>query len=464
MLNADCYQEWLEAAIAVDQRNGSQRWRQTERSGHFDYLSIRRRLDHLRKLRARHDYPGLLFTLNEGIHGNVDGMGNPELFRHCRVGTKHLIEEYVDEVVDALKVLATLPGDVLSRDLMEDFFDRAHHCFGQSALMMSGSGMLLYFHVGVAKSLWQHDLLPNIISGSSGGAVVGSMLATHEDKKLDGIFDAGHLAQEFEPTRAGFWQKVHPKIMKVEQVEIILNRLVPDMTFQEAYESTRRCVNISIAPAEAQQTSRLLNTITSPNVLIRESILASTALPGFFAPVALKARGESGDRTDYQPARKWVDGALSDDLPARRLARLYGVNHFIVSQTNPHVIPWVSDSKRSNATIDLVKLAATRTAREWINVAASVLRKPLSNKPGLNRAASTALAILNQDYIGDINILPPFRFHKPTRLLSHLSEQEIADLIAMGERSTWPKIEMIRLQTKISRNLEQIRQENGWVN
>jgi hypothetical protein len=34
----------------------------------------------------------------------------------------------------------------------------------------------------------------------------------------------------------------------------------------------------------------------------------------------------------------------------------------------------------------------------------------------------------------------------------------------MGERSTWPKIEMIRLQTKISRNLEQIRQENGWVN
>ena len=33
------------------------------------------RLDRLRSMRAKHDYQGLLFNLNEGIHGNMGGMG-----------------------------------------------------------------------------------------------------------------------------------------------------------------------------------------------------------------------------------------------------------------------------------------------------------------------------------------------------------------------------------------------------
>ena len=69
----------------------------------------------------------------------------------------------------------------------------------------------------------------------------------------------------------------------------------------------------------------------------------------------------------------------------------------------------------------------------------------------------TVLSVINQDYVGDINILPPYRIHRPTKLLAHLSEKEILALIEMGERATWPKIEMIRIQTRISRSLERIR-------
>ena len=46
--------------------------------------------------------------------------------------------------------------------------------------------------------------------------------------------------------------------------------------------------------------------------------------------------------------------------------------------------------------------------------------------------------------------------HRPTKLLAHLSEKEIMSLIRMGERATWPKIEMIRIQTSISRTLADI--------
>ena len=70
-----------------------------------------------------------------------------------------------------------------------------------------------------------------------------------------------------------------------------------------------------------------------------------------------------------------------------------------------------------------------------------------------------ALSVLNQDYVGDINILPTNRFFNPFKILAYLSVEEIRDLIASGERSTWPRMEMIRIQTRISRTLRRILQD-----
>jgi TAG lipase/steryl ester hydrolase/phospholipase A2/LPA acyltransferase len=143
-------------------------------------------------------------------------------------------------------------------------------------------------------------------------------------------------------------------------------------------------------------------------------------------------------------------------MPAKRLARLYGVNHYIVSQTNPHVIPFVADGKKRQDALSMIKDASIKTARAWYNVGATTLEKPLSLSPSLARYSSIAQSIINQDYIGDINILPPTRFFNPFRLLDYRSVTEIMELIATGERATWPKIEMIRIQTRISRTLEHI--------
>ena len=151
MDNASSYEEWKEAAIAYDESVGNDRWRLRDSSRDYDYVSIRIRLDRLRSMRAKHDYHGLLFNLNEGIHGNMGGMGNSDLYHRAKFGTKKLVEDYVDEIVDALELLGDPDLDEISYEEKLDFFRRAQHCFGQSALMMSGSGMLLYFHVGVLR-------------------------------------------------------------------------------------------------------------------------------------------------------------------------------------------------------------------------------------------------------------------------------------------------------------------------
>jgi NTE family protein len=458
MDQAESYEQWSEAARGFDIATGMDRWRMRDQSSQFDNVSIRIRLDRLRAMRARHDYRGLLFTLNEGIHGNMGGMGKSALYERAAFGTKQLIHDYVDEIVDALETLASPAVEEISFEEKLEFFRRAHHCFGRTALLMSGSGTLLYFHVGVVKALWEQRLLPDIMSGSSGGSIVGSMLCTHNDKELGKIFTPEFLLSEVEQ-EVGLLSSLgrfRPRMLQVDEVQLMIERLIPDMTFQESFEHSGRMLNVSVAPAETHQTSRLLNATTSPNVLIHKSVMASAAVPGVFPPVTLEARDKWGDRQPYLPSRKWVDGSVSDDLPTKRLARLYGVNHYVVSQANPAVLPFVTDGRRQSGTLGILTNATRRTAREWLNAGAAIMHKPLSREGTLSRVANTALSMVNQDYIGDVNILPRNRFYNPLKLLAHLTPREIMNLVSSGERAAWRKMEMIRVQTHISRALDGI--------
>jgi TAG lipase/steryl ester hydrolase/phospholipase A2/LPA acyltransferase len=449
---ASSYPEWLDAARASDERNRRDHWRKRDHSQQYDYVSIRIRLDRLRSLKARHDHRGLLYTLNEGIHGNMGGMGRAGLYGHALSGTKVLIEDYIDEIVHTLELLAGEDVGDISPEEKLNFFRRANHCFGHSAFMLSGSGSLLYFHMGVARAMLEADLLPTIISGSSGGSIVGSIICSHTDEELRELMKPEAFLEQL-PASAKQRGNPDPAVIP------------DDLTFQKAFEKTGRAMNVSIAPAETHQTSRLLNAITSPSVLMRSAVMASCAVPGVFSPVTLQALDDHGQPQSYLPSRRWVDGSMSDDLPAKRLARLYGVNHYIVSQTNPHVLPFVTDGRRKQTSLGLLQSAGLRSAREWFNAVTMILDRADKKNGVITRTTSLMRSIINQDYVGDINILPDYRFINPKSLLGFPGEKKVLELIAMGERCTWPKLEMMRLQTKISRTLQEIlqRYEKGSV-
>lgn len=458
MASATCYEDWKEAAIEHDEVSGAARWRQIDQSRRYDFVSIRSRLDHLRTLRDHDDDRGLLFTLNEGIHGNMGGMGRSELYGKSKFGTKQLIEDYVEEVALALEHLASPEVDSIGFEEKLDFFQRASHCFGRSALMLSGSGTLLYFHLGVAKALWHERLLPAIISGSSGGALIGSVICASSDDELDQLLKPDTLPGLDEPS--GLVDRAlkifqHERITAADIWET-LEEFLPDYTFEESFKRTGRHMNVSVAPAENHQKSRLLNADTSPNVYMREAVMASTAVPGFFPPVILMAKNDKGERQAYHSSRKWVDGSVSDDLPAKRLARLYGVNHYIVSQTNPLVMPFIDTTKRKTDALSELKYAAIDTARTWVNAGAAIFEKPLGIFPEVQRVTSSALSVINQSYLGDITISPLNKLHNPLKALSWRTREEISQLVADGERATWPRIERVRIQTRISRTLDPI--------
>lgn len=450
--NAGNYETWRAACLEHDRLSGAEDWKLDDASPYYDYSLIRMRLNELRQARARNDVEQLVFNLHEGLHGNLGNIANPHLYKVAKFGTKRLVSEYLEEVESCLEFLCDndFPGFSFQRKL--EFFRGTGQAFGCSALLLSGGAALGMFHLGVIKTLWEQKLLPTVMSGTSTGSIMVSVLGTHTDEELADIFDPGYLYVE--AFRVVGWKgllKGKP-LLRGDQLETCLEKNVMDLTFEEAFNRTGRYINITVSPADPHQESRLLNAKTSPNVLVRKASLASCAVPGIFPSVTLWAKNIKGEKVPYIPSRKWVDGSIKNDLPVTRLARLYGVNHTLVSQTNPHVLPFLS---RKGAH------SFSHYFQEWLTANWSLnagfildtLRKNIRNNEWA-LLIDKAHSIVSQRYSGDINLVPPRQPANIMRLFKNATPKEVARFIEVGERATWPRLEQIRNSTIISRTFE----------
>ena len=455
---AESYDDWLLAARAHDALTGKAEWRQEEPSELYDHAQIRYRLDRLKKFRKQQDWQGLLYALNEGIHGNMGGMGKSVLYRQAKSGTKVLVEQYIQEIDDALRLLAELPEEIIPTQQKLDFFYRSNVCYGRSALMLSGGGVLGFLHVGVVSELLRHGLLPRVISGSSAGSIVAAALAAYTDEEMAELDLIGLLESGEAEGRGVIRQFVSllGSRLTAEDTEQLISATIPDLTFAEAYAKTGRQVSITVAPAEPHQRSRLLNAVSSPNVYLRSAAMASCAIPGVFPAVMLQAKNEKGEAQPYLPARRWVDGSVADDLPAKRLSRLFSTNHYIVSMVNPIARAFLPRDERVRPLRQAATSLGMGIGREVLNFYRGVAKRYGDNWPKFNMMMHSVHALLDQEYSGDINIVPKFRFQNPLNLISQPTEAELRQLVKEGERATYSRIEPIRRCTQISRTLEEI--------
>lgn len=454
MDSAVSYGEWLECAGAHDKLSGAMDWRRRKETRLYDHGSIEARLKRLRKLRRGGDDRRLLFALNEGIHGNMDGMGRAALYRRAHSGTKTLISDYVDGICDSLEHIASPSASGIAIGERLHFFQRASHCYGRSALMLSGGGTLGFFHLGVLKALIEQGLCPEVISGASAGAFVAGIVGTRSDEEFLDLFRDGYLADELTANRndikLGFFRREKPDMAAVKDD---MSRLIPDMTFLEAYEKTGRAINITISPAEPHQTSRLLNHMASPNVTILSAVMASSALPGIFPAVQLEARNDEDEVVPYLPTRRWIDGSLSQDLPAKRLARLYGVNHFVVSQVMPGLGRERDAQPGLQKTLSDASVAATKQMLRGMFDALQARRRVPAP---VGSAMNMINGLIDQQFTGDINIFPRYGYASLGKVLRMLNREEMLALFRSGERATWPKLPMIECTTRIGRCLDRI--------
>lgn len=453
MAKALDYPSWRTHAVALDALEGMDVWKGNAISPFYQYELIQQRLVNLKKWRKAGDWAQLIFSLREGLHRNLGNLADPELYRHTHMGTKFLIDDYITEVVSLLNYLCDhdIPELPYAQKLM--FFRHTGQSFGRSALMLSGGANMGMFHIGVIKALREQKLLPRVVSGSSAGSVIAALLGTRSDSELDALFQGENM--DFHS-----WQRLSPRemwrqksIMDIRQLEHFLRSNIGEYTFEEAFKKTRRIINITVSPVDTNHRSRLLNYLTTPHMLVWSAVLASCSVPGLFPSVMLMTKDRLGKEKPYMASVRWVDGAIRSDLPAQRLGELYNVNHHIVSQTNPHVLPFITDQTRKEGwtrfLTDLVKGEVQYRSKQMLQLASYGMERGI-----VKTMMEGIVAIVDQQYYGDVTIHPKVQFKDYRRVLGNISLKNYKDWVLAGERATWPKIAMIRDQTTIGQTLE----------
>lgn len=448
--NANDYAEYKEACEAHDELSGASEWKAKDACRDYDYRLIRKRVQRIKLAKSRGDAAGLMSILHEGIHGNLGNIANPNLCHRSKIGTKHLIQEFIDQVCAALDFI--YQADETDVDFFEklSFFEETAHAYGQSCLMLSGGAGLGFFHCGVVKSLHEHHLLPDVVSGASAGSIIASLIGTRTDDELSDALTPEVIYERFHSWK--IWNGMGRKsLLDSTNLENALIELFDLMTFEEAFEKTGRHITVTVSPSDLHQYSRLLNAKTSPKAIITQAVRASCAIPVVFSPVQLKAKNQQGEVVPYIPNRRFADGSLMADMPFQRLSRLYGVNHSIVSQTNPLAVPFLSRKKANTVGIGSITWRhATNIAKLNSIYAFDVMESLITNKTaklGIHKVRS----IVDQQYVGDVNILPKRGFSSLKHILSNPSEKSIKELIDGAERATWPEIDLIKRNTQISK-------------
>ncbi|KAI8149462.1 acyl transferase/acyl hydrolase/lysophospholipase [Fennellomyces sp. T-0311] len=455
------YEQWAEAAAVLDDLEGLDAWKRDPVDKEYDWELIQTRLEQLQRVReTTQSQSAMIFALRTSLSRNLGDMGNPKLYSHSRIGTKALISSYIEEVVRQLNWVCDEPSPDLDLRAKHDFFMTIRQSFGRTALLLSGGGTLGLNHLGVLKCLHSAKLLPRIISGASSGSIMAAMVCTRTDEEIPYMFNpTGIKLDVFE--RNGQpdtpWMRLQRLVSKgqlydLEILQEAMRSNLGDMTFQEAFNRTRWILNITVSSSTVYDMPRLLNYLTAPDVVIWSAVAVSCSVPFFYGSSALYAKDKNGNIVPWNPSEQlYIDGSVDNDLPMNKLSELFNVNHFIVCQVNPHVIPFLP---KTNSPSPIRKAAGF-----CMHLAKSEIQHRCTQLTELGVVPSffnKVQSIISQKYSGDITIIPDIGYGDFLKVLSNPTNDVVMDSIVRGERATWPKISIIKNHLQIELTIDAI--------
>ena len=310
-------------------------------------------------------------------------------------------------------------------------------------MMFSGGATLGLFHTGVCKALLEQDLMPKVLSGSSAGAIMTAMLGRATPAEMLSILNGENFFNDAFQFR-GFREvlKGNGGLADVKHLKNFLIANLGDVTFEEAFKQSGLYNNVAVAPYDASQNPRIMNTFTSPDLLVWSAVLASCAVPILFPPVKLTSKRHDGLYTPYMSSTRWVDGSVRSDFPQEKMARLYNLNYTIASQVNPHVVPFMqSDEARFRK--DMLSWPERIVRRQGKVISKGVMdfaRERVGMIPPIRRLLDHGYGVVDQRYYGDVNIVGKYGLRHYSYMLQNPRPHLFKLLQREGERATWPKI------------------------
>lgn len=460
--NADNYHQWLAIATEIDRLRNFEQWKRKPRTKLYDYKLIFSRIQSLRTARQLKDVPTMKLLIRSGLLRNLGNICDPNLFIRSFTGTKTAIEDYLQEVILTIQAILEVGSEHPHQKL--DLFQDVDQSFGHTALLMQGGGSFGLFHLGVVKALVEVDLLPRIISGSSVGALMAALVCIHTDDELPSLFRPGgiDLAAFSVKNPGGSIQRkiirlfTEGYLLDVNVLEECIKANLQDITFEEAYLKTNRTLNIIVSSTSKNEIPIVLNHLTTPRVLIRSAACASVAVGSwFYKSVDLLAKDREGKIFVWSPSRiKWGGLARSGEreAPEQRLAELFNVNHFLLSQSQPYIAPFLDhDSPNKNG-----RKSSSFLSRIF-RFTSSEIQFRINQLSKLGAIPDMISGLFEQKIEGNVTIAPPLSDKDFFTIFSTPTHRSLSYWVLKGEQSTWPLISMIKNRTCLERKLYQVK-------
>lgn len=198
-------------------------------------------------------------------------------------------------------------------------------CILLDYLSFSSSLYSRRIYSGHIRALLETGCLPNIVSGTSAGSVIGAILCTRTDEEL--VDDLRpEIIHKHMTCFARPWLERIKSVWKTGNMfdQEDWNQLIKwftngDMTFEEAYQKTGRVFCITLSSTSKKAPPVLLNHLSAPNVVIASAVIASAAVPGFIPPVRLRYKDSKGNVRYYgKGGESYYDGSIRSDVRPQR--------------------------------------------------------------------------------------------------------------------------------------------------
>ena len=471
------YSEWVEAAKQLDIYLGNHRWKTQAEYAYYDFKTVRRVTAQLADLRSKveseekgasNGYAGagavdeLKSLLENCVKNNFVGVENPRLYSETYYGTKDLVQDFVEQVQQSLKTV--LESNKITKEDKQLFFKHLDTNYGRTALCLSGGATFAYYHFGVAKALLETGNLPQIITGTSGGALVAALVATRTNQELNQLLVPAlayriRASPDSIPTWFLRWWRTGARFSSLEWARQCSWFCRGSTTFREAYERTGRVLNVSCVPSDPHSPTILANYLTSPDCVIWSAVLASAAVPGILNPVVLMRKTRDGTLAPYSFGHKWKDGSLRTDIPLKALNLHFNVNFSIVSQVNPHINLFFFSPRGSPG-----RPVTHRRGRGWRGgfLGSSIettIKLDLQKYLKILRHLELLPRPLGQDwseiwlqrFSGTITLWPKSVLGDFWHILSDPTPARLERMLQVGEKSAWPKIKMINNRMRVEK-------------
>jgi Predicted esterase of the alpha-beta hydrolase superfamily len=366
-------------------------------------------------------------------------------------------------MVVCLEYICGLGDEELSREKKFEFFSETRHAFGRTALIFSGGANMGLYHYGVAKCLFEEGLFPRIIAGSSIGSIFASFICTKRMDELPDFLNPDRInLQAFykRDSKKSFIRKLmrlfsEGHFLDNEVIKEFMRDNIGDVTFQEAYDRTGWILNITATGYGEHDGYRLLNYLTAPNVLIWSAVCASCAIPYIYGPAILYCKNEEGQIEPYIPGnRKFVDGSIGADLPMQNLSELFNVNYFIVSQTNPWVVPFMNHSESYRHSKRAIIFRAWEFIKDFIGSEIKHRINQLEKLGILSSAIARYVNLITQQYGGHVTIWPHPTLNDFIHLLDNPTHEMLRRCLIKGATRVYHKVNHIASVLVVERALE----------